>query len=126
MARGKIACKKCNNCGPDAKKKYDGRGVEIKGKVPGHPDLVDVKPDGDDVKGDVRWCPTHNVLPGDAPVVDTTAKPEPPPTPPAPPKPKAKYVDFGYGPACEHCRATKGECHGLGCPHYEEGSENKV
>lgn len=119
MPRGTIKCRGCNRCGPPAKKKWDGHPVEIKGKVKDHNDLLDLKPDGTE-GNETRWCPPTNVLPTDAPAVDANKKPEPPAPPPAPKKAPPRYVDFGYGPACEHCRATKGEGHGLGCPHYEE------
>jgi len=115
MSRGKIACKACHNCGPSAKKKWDGTSGEIRGPVPGHPDLVDIKGDGD--RGnETRWCPKPNVLPGDAPVVDTTKPEEPPPPPPKPDPAPEKFVDFGYGPVCARCRAGRGEGHSSDCP----------
>lgn len=105
----KINCKDgggCNHCGPKRKDKVHGKRAKVisKGK-----DSTKVKILEGDLQGEEAHCPPERVEPYHAERWD---EPEPEPEPE---KPKIVVKDFGYGPACAHCHATRGEDHCKGC-----------
>lgn len=130
---GKISCAKCPMCGPKIKKVLDGKTVDMGPLDPRGNRTVKYK--DSDNKEQSRTCPEPFVKPFDAPVIDVTergkaeqakveqeeAKKEEVRETPMP-----AFVDYGYGPSCEKCHATRGECHGIDCPARKHVGESPI
>jgi hypothetical protein len=128
---GKIKCTACPMCAPKIKKKFDEKIVDM-GPVDGQGNRKIAYKD-DDGKEKTRTCPDHNVKPYDVPVIDVTKEAqrkqeaeEKEEEERRNRKPMPAIVDYGYGPSCEHCHATRGECHGTDCPARKHVGENPI
>lgn len=98
----------CEYCGEARKEKIHGkRGVVKKQRGAS----TEVELSEGELKGETITCPSERVRPVRA------EKLEEPPPPPEPEPDPPVIRDYGYGPACRDCRATRGECHGKNCPH---------
>lgn len=98
----------CPMCGPDRKKKVHGKRAEVVRKAGG---TAKVKIMEGDLAGKDAHCPEERLKPRHA---EKYVEPEPEPEPE---KPKIVVKDFGYGPACSSCHATRGEDHCKGCKY---------
>ena len=66
-----------------------------------------------ELKGKTAVCPEERLKPYRA---EKFVEPEPEPEY-EPPPPTIVVKDFGYGPACDSCHATRGEDHCKGCKY---------
>ena len=102
--------KPCDFCSGERKKKVHGKKALITKRLDGSRSITIAE---GELKGTSTHCPPERLKPHITEKFEEEVVEEPEEELP----PVIVVRDFGYGPACGSCHATRGECHGKGCPY---------